>query len=161
MKVIVEKAREDDWQFIARLGLDNFIREGIVSSIRDPDKVKRHVIDYYQRLGSSYFPPEMEVSAFIARVKSGKPLGYVLVTANAQDGQSGEKEIYILDLVVAAQYRHRGVGKALLLFVEDFARKHNVGYVGLRVSPLNKRAWQYYHRLGYVEEWIEMTKRVY
>lgn len=161
MKIIVQKAREDDWQFIARLGLDNFIREGIISSIRDPDKVKRYVIDYYQRLGSNYFPPEMEVSAFIAREKSGEPLGYILVTANARNGQSGEKEIYILDLVVATPYRHRGVGKALLLFVEDFARKQNVGYVGLRVSPLNKKALQFYCRLGYVEEWIEMAKRVF
>ncbi len=60
-----------------------------------------------------------------------------------------------LGLTVAAAMRGIGVGRALMVTVEDWAREHGIRKIFLGVFTKNDRARALYDRLGYEVEGIE------
>ncbi len=68
------------------------------------------------------------------------------------DQPAGRYEVYISDVAVAAPLRRRGVGRAMLTYAEEMARRWNLHALVLDVSAENRAAIRLYRQLGYREE---------
>jgi GNAT superfamily N-acetyltransferase len=78
---------------------------------------------------------------------SEKPVGFVLFFHNYSTflGQSG---LYIEDLFVDENYRRRGFGRALLLYVARVAQERQCGRLEWSVLDWNEPAIEFYKKLG-------------
>jgi GNAT superfamily N-acetyltransferase len=83
-----------------------------------------------------------------------KPVGFVLFFHNYSTflGKSG---LYIEDLFVDENFRRRGFGRALLLYVARLAKERNCGRLEWSVLDWNEPAIKFYKKLGAVpmSEW--------
>ncbi|MDB9484580.1 GNAT family N-acetyltransferase, partial [Dolichospermum circinale CS-537/05] len=53
---------------------------------------------------------------------------------------------------------HRGIGKALMNYIENWAKQRGYGKIGLQVFQTNIPALDLYHQLGYQEQSLWMVK---
>jgi RimJ/RimL family protein N-acetyltransferase len=70
----------------------------------------------------------------------------------ARDAHPASHHVADLGLMVAAGYRRRGVGRALLAAAEDWARGAGVSKLELHVFPHNEAALALYEACGYERE---------
>lgn len=85
------------------------------------------------------------------------PIGCLWV-GNAIDQVSGDRHPHIFLLYVMPEYRHRGIGKALMNYIENWAKQRGYGQIGLQVFQTNIPALDLYHQLGYQEQSLWMVK---
>ncbi|MDB9457611.1 GNAT family N-acetyltransferase [Dolichospermum circinale CS-1225] len=85
------------------------------------------------------------------------PIGCLWV-GNAIDQVSGDRHPHIFLLYVMPEYRHRGIGKALMNYIENWAKQRGYGKIGLQVFQTNIPALDLYHQLGYQEQSLWMVK---
>ena len=52
----------------------------------------------------------------------------------------------------------RGIGKALMAYIENWAKQRGYRQIGLQVFPSNTPALNLYHQLGYQEQSLWMVK---
>lgn len=64
--------------------------------------------------------------------------------------------VNILGLAVSADYRRKGIGKALLNHTEDWARKSGINYVRLNSGITRKEAHNFYRAMGYDNEKVQI-----
>ncbi len=76
-------------------------------------------------------------------------IGTLLRVSLASNGPSNRRAAYIHSVVVDEQWRGQGIGRALMLAMEDEVRQHGVDTVQLRVVIGNRGARHLYERLGY------------
>jgi GNAT superfamily N-acetyltransferase len=84
-----------------------------------------------------------------------KPAGQVLFFHNFSTFK-GKPGIYIEDLYVKPQYRGKGIGKALISFIIELAKKRNCERVEWVVLNWNESAINFYNNAGAVPltDWI-------
>jgi putative acetyltransferase len=70
----------------------------------------------------------------------------------ARDPHPASAHVADLGLMVAREWRRRGVGRALMLAAEEWARAAGVTKLELHVFPYNEAALALYERLGYERE---------
>ena len=70
----------------------------------------------------------------------------------SRDPHPSSAHVADFGLTVAAPYRRRGVGTALLAGADDWAREQGVGKLELHVFPHNEAAIGLYEKAGYVRE---------
>ncbi|MFM6098495.1 MAG: GNAT family N-acetyltransferase [Dolichospermum sp.] len=85
------------------------------------------------------------------------PIGCLWV-GNAINQVSGTRYPHIFLLYVMPEYRHRGIGKALMNYIENWAKQRGYGQIGLQVFQTNTPALDLYHQLGYQEQSLWMIK---
>lgn len=85
------------------------------------------------------------------------PIGCLWV-GNAIDQVRGDRHPHIFLLYVMPEYRHRGIGKALMNYIENWAKQKGYGQIGLQVFQTNIPALDLYHQLGYQEQSLWMVK---
>ena len=85
------------------------------------------------------------------------PIGCLWV-GNAIDQVSGSRYPHIFLLYVMPEYRHRGIGKALMNYIENWAKQRGYRQIGLQVFQINTPALNLYHQLGYQEQSLWMVK---
>ena len=85
----------------------------------------------------------------------GRVVGFVAVV---RGGRASSAHVGDVGLTVAASHRGRGVGRALMLAAEDWARKAGVERLTLTVFAHNERARRLYASLGYVEEGVRRAQ---
>ncbi|MCZ2811452.1 GNAT family N-acetyltransferase [Modestobacter sp. VKM Ac-2979] len=78
--------------------------------------------------------------------------------ASARRHFSGEREVYLGELVVAPGARRRGVGTLLVAAVEAWARSRGLHRVTLDTGSANHSARELYARLGYAEEQVTLSR---
>ncbi|MGL4620158.1 GNAT family N-acetyltransferase [Chroococcidiopsis sp.] len=83
-----------------------------------------------------------------------------LWVGNAVDQVKGDRHTYIFLLYVKPEYRRRGIGKALMRYLEDWARTKGDRQIGLQVFQSNTPALDLYHKLGYQIQSHWMIKRL-
>ena len=84
-------------------------------------------------------------------------LGFVHLLAD-RSGLTGEPQGYVSALAVAADAEGQGVGKALLAAAEAWARKRGFHLLTLDTFGANRRARDFYARLGFQEETLKLVK---
>jgi ribosomal protein S18 acetylase RimI-like enzyme len=77
---------------------------------------------------------------------------------NATDQIVGDRHAYIFLLYVSPEHRHRGIGSALMLRAESWAKKRGDRQIGLQVFNDNQPALNLYQKLGYQPHSLWMVK---
>lgn len=72
----------------------------------------------------------------------------------------GDRHPHIFLLYVVPEHRRRGLGKALMRYVEDWAISQGDHQIGLQVFQSNQPALNLYHHLGYQTQSLWMVKRL-
>lgn len=84
---------------------------------------------------------------FLVAEQNGKVVGYVIARKVNAKG-------HIIAIAVDPEHRCRGIGRALMLAVEEELKKKGVTEFWLEVRVSNTRAVKFYRRLGYIERGI-------
>ena len=71
-----------------------------------------------------------------------------------------EKRMYVSEIRVKEEYRHRGIGTELLRLVEAKAKEIGIGAMYLHAEANNADALKFYKDLGYKEERIQFRKEI-
>jgi RimJ/RimL family protein N-acetyltransferase len=90
-----------------------------------------------------------DAAVYVAETLSGELVGRLSL---ARDPHPGSSHVADLGLMVAKQYRRRGIGVALLEQAVDWARGNGVEKLELHVFPHNEAAIRLYERLGFERE---------
>lgn len=96
-------------------------------------------------------------TVFVAE-EDGNVVGFVSV----KEGRhfTGAPEAYVGELAVAEAAEGRGVGRALMTVVEDWARERDLPRVSLDTGAANTGARGFYAKLGYEEADVRLSKAV-
>jgi GNAT superfamily N-acetyltransferase len=140
----------EDRQFLASIA--HRLHPGESVSPRDPEVVAR----FFASLAEGRMLSEPGSEAFVA-VVGGTPAGVVALHPDA-DYFTGHSRAYVDVLVVAAEAEGKGIGRALMRHVEDWARAHNCLEVVLDVFAGNAGAIAFYERNGYRPDHVRMAK---
>ncbi|MEH1984165.1 MULTISPECIES: GNAT family N-acetyltransferase [unclassified Nostoc] len=81
-----------------------------------------------------------------------------LWVGNAIDQLHGNRHAHIFILYVVPEHRRRGIGTALMQYVENWAIQRGDRQIGLQVFQSNKPALNLYNQLGYQSQSIWMVK---
>ncbi len=81
-----------------------------------------------------------------------------LWVGNAIDQVTGNRHAHIFLLYVLPEYRRRGIGTALMKYVENWAIQRGDRQLGLQVFQSNQPALNLYHQLGYQTQSLWMVK---
>jgi len=87
----------------------------------------------------------------------GQPAGFAFYFYNYSTWQ-GRPGLYLEDLFVRPQFRGKGIGKALLIYLAQVAVRENCGRFQWQVLDWNQPAIDFYESLGAkkLSEWITM-----
>ncbi|MEH2361702.1 GNAT family N-acetyltransferase [Nostoc sp.] len=81
-----------------------------------------------------------------------------LWVGNAIDQVHGNRHAHIFILYVLPEHRRRGIGRALMRYVENWAIQRGDRQIGLQVFQSNKPALNLYNQLGYQTQSLWMVK---
>jgi GNAT superfamily N-acetyltransferase len=81
-----------------------------------------------------------------------------LWVGNAIDQVHGNRHAHIFILYVVLEHRRRGIGTALMRYVENWAIQRGDRQIGLQVFQSNKPALNLYNQLGYQTQSLWMVK---
>ncbi|MBW4637187.1 MAG: GNAT family N-acetyltransferase [Gloeocapsa sp. UFS-A4-WI-NPMV-4B04] len=84
-----------------------------------------------------------------------------LWVGNAIDQVRGDRHTHIFLLYVKPEHRRRGVGKALMRYVENWAIARGDRQIGLQVFQFNSSAINLYNQLGYQTQSLWMVKSLH
>ena len=77
---------------------------------------------------------------------------------NSVDQVIGDRHAYILLLYVMPEYRRQGIGKALMLHAEQWARERGDRQIALQVFQSNQPALNLYQQMHYQTQSLWMVK---
>lgn len=83
-----------------------------------------------------------------------------LWVGNAVEQVRGERYAHIFLLYVVPEHRRRGIGTALMRYVEDWARTRGDRQIGLQVFQSNQPALNLYNQMGYQSQSLWMVKNL-
>ncbi|MBR8839587.1 MAG: GNAT family N-acetyltransferase [Stigonema ocellatum SAG 48.90 = DSM 106950] len=84
-----------------------------------------------------------------------------LWVGNAIDQVRGDRHSHIFLLYVVPEHRRRGIGTALMRYVENWARTKGDHQIGLQVFESNTPALNLYNQLGYQTQSLWMVKSLH
>ena len=129
----------------------------------------RQIVTRDLPLMSQYFwqPVSKNTERMLARKKGrlwaaeldGDTVGWVL-TEVRRSGRSGGPIGYVQELQVQSNYRRRGVGRALMEFVETYYAFSGCEAIELSVELNNASARNLYEKLGYKTFALRLTKHL-
>ncbi|MGH6948946.1 MAG: GNAT family N-acetyltransferase [Kiloniellales bacterium] len=99
------------------------------------------------------FGPNRAFELLVAET-AGRLVGYALFYP-VFDTQTAARGIHIGDLFVAAEARHRGVGRALMAAVARRARAAGGQFIAWNALAGNREAQAFYRTLGELEERVQ------
>jgi RimJ/RimL family protein N-acetyltransferase len=88
-------------------------------------------------------------AVFVAEAGDGRVIGRLSIS---RDQHPASKHVADLGLMVDADYRRRGIGRALLVEAVEWAREADVRKLELHVFPWNEAAIALYEDFGFVRE---------
>jgi GNAT superfamily N-acetyltransferase len=148
--VQVREYTEADKQDV--LALAPRLQEG-VAPWRDPDAVVRAVTGWVSGSLDAFAAEDRAV--FVAEVENGLA-GFV--TVGTQVHFAGDIDAYVGELVVHPNALRTGVGGALMVAAEDWARARGLERLSLETGAANVTARLFYASLGYADEEVRLSK---
>jgi GNAT superfamily N-acetyltransferase len=112
------------------------------------EKLTHEVVATEELLKESLFGDRPAAEVAIGYLAE-RPVGFVLFFHNYSTFL-GRHGLYIEDLFVEEEFRGRGIGRALLLYVARLARARNCGRLEWAVLDWNQPAIDFYKKLGAV-----------
>jgi ribosomal protein S18 acetylase RimI-like enzyme len=94
---------------------------------------------------------------FVAEDSAGQRTGFLHLQVQ-RDFFSGARACHVSDLAVAPGCDRRGIGGAMLVHAEAWARTHRCKLLTLSVFPGNARARSLYERTGFAPDLLRMAK---
>jgi L-phenylalanine/L-methionine N-acetyltransferase len=88
-------------------------------------------------------------AVFVAEAEDGRVIGRLSIS---RDQHPASRHVADLGLMVDAEYRRRGIGRALLDAAVEWAREAEVRKLELHVFPWNEAAIALYEDFGFVRE---------
>ncbi|MGI9103253.1 MAG: GNAT family N-acetyltransferase [Terriglobales bacterium] len=142
----IRPAREEDIPLILA-----FIRE-----LAEYERAPEQAVARPEDLLRDGWGPEPKFRVVIADW-SGQPAGFALFFYNYSTWQ-GRPGLYLEDLFVRPQFRGKGIGKALLVYLAKLAVRENCGRFQWQVLDWNTPAIDFYEALGAgkMTEWVTM-----
>jgi len=95
---------------------------------------------------------------YLGKEDSPQPPIACLWVGNAIDQVQGDRHAHIFLLYVVPEHRRRGVGTALMKYVENWAIQRGDRQIGLQVLTSNPAALNLYNHLGYQTQSLWMLK---
>jgi GNAT superfamily N-acetyltransferase len=128
-----------------------FIRE-LAEYEREPQAVTASEAD----LVRDGFGPSPKFRVVIAEW-DGQPAGFALFFHNYSTWQ-GRPGLYLEDVFVRPEFRGKGIGKTLLVYLAGLAVRENCGRFQWQVLDWNTPAIEFYQSLGarVMKEWLTM-----
>lgn len=83
-----------------------------------------------------------------------------LWVGNAIDQVRGDRHAHIFLLYVVPEHRRKGIGKALMQYVENWAIARGDKQIGLQVFESNQPALNLYNQMGYHTQSLWMLKEL-
>jgi GNAT superfamily N-acetyltransferase len=93
---------------------------------------------------------------FVAEDELGERLGFATVSHSTHF--TGEGQAYVGELATAEAAEGRGVGKALALACEQWAREQGYRILALATGAANERALGFYRHLGFLDEDVTLVR---
>src|SRR5215212_1405359 len=149
-QINVRPFRPEDQPFLVRVAPR--MHPGQTASPRDPAALDR----FFSDPGEGKFLVKPGAQAFVATI-AGQPCGLISFYPD-NDYFTNHPRAYVDNLVVAAESERKGVGRALLDYVEHWARDNGYCEVALDVFAGNNGAIAFYERQGYLPDHIRMVK---
>ena len=139
----IRKATAEDAEIIFALIIELAIYE----------KAEHEVLTTVEEIRETMFGVDSKTSALIAEVDN-KAVAYAVYFYNYSTWL-GKNGIYLEDIYVSPDYRHNGIGKALLKRIANIAVTNNCGRVEWSVLDWNTPAIDFYKSLGATpqDEW--------
>ena len=110
------------------------------------ERLSHEVVATEELLRESLFGSRRTAEVAIGYLEA-KPVGFVLFFHNYSTFL-GKPGLYIEDLFVDEDYRRRGYGRALLLYVARLAKERHCGRLEWSVLDWNQPAIDFYTKLG-------------
>ena len=88
-------------------------------------------------------------AVFVAAAPDGRVIGRLSIS---RDQHPASRHVADLGLMVDAEHRRRGIGRALLVAAVEWARESEVRKLELHVFPWNEAAIALYEDFGFVRE---------
>jgi ribosomal protein S18 acetylase RimI-like enzyme len=162
MKVKIREYQESDRTAFVKL------MEQLMDYTASIDDLKR--IRRMPEFGESYTQKTLQKVAenngiiYVAELDS-EPVGIVVGTILEQSKEDQLEHVpskfgEVLELVVKAGYRGKGVGTMLMNKLEEYFKKNNCNISGVGVLAPNKKAHRLYSKLGYEDRSFYMTKNL-
>ena len=89
--------------------------------------------------------------------EAGETVGYLWI---GQDASADPGAWWVWDVVINADQRGQGFGRAAMLLGEEYARSHGAHSLGLSVFGFNTSARGLYNSLGYETTSVKMLKKL-
>jgi len=124
-----------------------------IRKLAEYEKLSREVVADEETLRRSLFGAHPAAEVLFAYVAE-EPAGFAVFFQNFSTF-SGRAGIYLEDLFVDPEYRGKGIGKALLVYLAKLAKQRGYDRIDWSVLDWNQPAIDFYRRIGAVplEEW--------
>ncbi|MEM7556305.1 MAG: GNAT family N-acetyltransferase [Cyanobacteria bacterium P01_A01_bin.84] len=125
----------------------------LIKALAEYEKLSHAVTGNADELREHLFGEKQYIEAIVAEY-SHQVIGFALFFHNYSTFLT-KPGIYLEDLFVLAEYRGKGIGKALLTKVGEVATERNCGRFEWSVLDWNEPAKQFYRRMGasILKEW--------
>lgn len=142
-QILIARAEESHIPLIL-----SFIRK-----LAEYERLSRKVVADEEQLRKSLFGPHPAAEVAIANW-GAEPAGFAVYFHNFSTF-AGRAGIYLEDLFVEPQFRGRGIGKALLVYLARLAEERGCARIDWAVLDWNEPAKRFYRSLGAepMEDW--------
>ena len=147
MSVIIRDASEEDIPPILKL----------LYELGRPEPVDEKEIKIFKNKIQDYFIDPLKL--IIVAEKDSKILGLVSIIL-LQRLNHGKFEMYIPELVVTKEYRYYGIGKRLIKYCIELAKKKNCYRIRLESGNQRTESHQFYKSLGFEQSSLSFNKNL-
>lgn len=127
---------------------------------QDFSHLARTVEQYFSRETPLWWVEFLSKGAGENIAPSPPPVACIWV-GNAVDQAQGDRHAHLFLLYVVPEHRRRGIGTALMRYVEAWARVRGDRQIGLQVFQSNQPALNLYNQLGYQTQSVWMVKSLH
>lgn len=118
---------------------------------KDIEKVYQRDVDFYIR--------KDEFEVFVAEA-DGLLVGYIAAKLINRPYRVLDKEAYIEDWFVVKEHQGKGLGEELFKTLTEELKRIGRTHIRLDTFTTNKKAQDIYHKYGFVDNTIEMYKKI-
>jgi GNAT superfamily N-acetyltransferase len=118
----------------------------LIRELAEYEKLPHEVVATEDRLRTSLFAERPAAEVLIGEME-GRPAAFALFFHNFSTFL-GKPGIYLEDLFVRPEFRGRGLGKAMLVYLAGLAKERDCGRLEWWVLDWNQQAIRFYEKLG-------------